>query len=85
MSGIFSCFLASIIGQGLSLCLLKMAIEPGVFLNTVLMCCLLTPAVNTQRNQLDGNDRVQTSDTALHLHCQATLSIPSIPAKVCLS
>lgn len=77
MSGIFPCNLASINGQGLSLCLLKMAIEPCVFLNTVLMCCLLTPTANTHRHQLDGNDRVQTSDIAPRLHCQATFSIPS--------
>ena len=73
----FHVILRAFNGQGLSLCLLKMAIEPCVSLNTVLMCCLLTPAVNIYRHQLDGNDRVQTSDSALHLQCQSTFSIPS--------
>lgn len=77
MSGIFHVISASINGQGLSRCLLKMAIESYVFLNTVLMCCLLTATDNTHRRQLDGNDRVQTSNIAVHLHCQATFPIPA--------
>lgn len=71
MSGIFSCYLASINGQGLSRYLLKMAIHPCVFLNTVLMRCLLTAAVNTHRRQSDGNDRVRTSNFGVFVHCPA--------------
>lgn len=71
MSGIFSCYLASINGQGLSRYLPKMAIGPCVFLNTVLMCCLLTAVVNAHHCQSDGNDEVPTSSFGVHvyLHC----------------